>query len=68
MNTRKRVSTRPSCDRHSLMGTELSLANVKKKLSEEEHVKAAAAGVDAPVIDMTASALMIYGLEIEETQ
>jgi hypothetical protein len=50
------------------MGTELSLANVKKKLSEEEHVKAAAAGVDAPVIDMTASALMIYGLEIEETQ
>jgi hypothetical protein len=69
MSTRKRVSSLLSMITTLLMETtELSLANVKKKLSEEEHMKATAAGADVPVIEMTASALVISGLEIEQSQ
>jgi len=48
--------------------SEVTLAAVKKKLSEEEHERAAQGDVDAPTLDLMPSDFVIAGIALEEQQ
>jgi hypothetical protein len=47
---------------------DIKISKVKKALLEEEHRKAANAGADASLMEVTATSLMISALEIEDMQ
>jgi hypothetical protein len=46
----------------------MTMTKIKNELSKEEHVRAAASGADATVLEITPSSFIITALEIEETQ
>jgi hypothetical protein len=48
--------------------TEVTLASVKKKISEEEHKKTAQGKADFIGLEMTPSDFIIAGLDLEEQQ
>jgi hypothetical protein len=47
---------------------EVTLASVKKKISEEEHEKTVRGEADFLGVEMTPSDFIIYGLGLEEQQ
>jgi hypothetical protein len=47
---------------------EVTLAGVKKKLSEEEHAKATRGEGDLSKLEVTASDFIIAGIQLEEQQ
>jgi hypothetical protein len=51
-----------------LIASDVKISLVKKKLLEQEHATAAKAGVDASLMEVTATSLIIAALEIEDLQ
>jgi hypothetical protein len=56
------------CNYITGVGADVNISMVKKHLLEEEHRKAALAGADASLMEVTATSLIINGLEIEDMQ
>jgi hypothetical protein len=51
-----------------LIASDVKISLVKKKLLKQEHATAAKAGVDASLMEVTATSLIIAALEIEDLQ